>query len=113
MPLLFSYGTLKDAAVQMSVFGRLLRGEPDELIGFEQSLLRVEDPQFVERSGRADHAVVKFTGRSDSRVSGTVFAVSESDLASADRYEPVGYKRIPATLASGKQAWVYVDARFS
>jgi gamma-glutamylcyclotransferase (GGCT)/AIG2-like uncharacterized protein YtfP len=54
---------------------------------------------------------VKFNGRNDSRVSGTVFEVSESELASADRYEPVGYKRVSATLASGKQAWVYVDAR--
>src|SRR5262245_27483268 len=101
MPLLFSYGMLKVAAVQMSIFGRLLRGEPDELVGFEQSLLRIEDLQFVKQSGKADHAIVKFTGRCDSRVNGTVFEVSESDLASADRYEPAGYKRISATLASG------------
>ena len=113
MPLLFSYGTLQDAAVQMSNFGRLLQGTPDELIGFEQSLLRIEDPQFVKQSGKADHAVVKFNGRNASRVTGTVFELSESELASADRYEPVGYKRVSATLASGKQAWVYVDARFS
>jgi hypothetical protein len=36
----------------MSIFGRLLQGEPDELVGFEQSLLRIQDPQFVEKSGR-------------------------------------------------------------
>jgi Gamma-glutamyl cyclotransferase, AIG2-like len=113
MPLLFSYGTLQDAAVQMSIFGRRLQGEPDELVGFEQSLLRVADPQFVEKSGKADHAVVKFTGRTDSRVSGMRFELSESELASADRYEPVGYKRVSATLASGKEAWVYVDGRSS
>ena len=109
MPLLFSYGTLQQEAVQMSTFGRLLQGEPDELIGFEQSLLRVEDPQFVARSGKAHHSIVKLNGRDDSRVSGTAFEVSDSELASADRYEPAGYTRISAMLASGRRAWVYAD----
>lgn len=113
MPFLFSYGTLQQEAVQMSTFGRLLRGHPDELVGFEQSLLRIEDPQFVATSGKTHHAIVKFNGRDASRVSGTVFEVSESELDEADRYEPAGYTRIPARLASGKQAWVYADARSS
>ena len=113
MPLLFSYGTLQQEAVQMSTFGRLLQGQPDELVGFEPSLLRVEDPEFVATSGKAHHAVVRFNGKSDSRVRGTVFELSESELASADQYEPAGYKRISATLASGRQAWVYADARSS
>jgi len=113
MPLLFSYGTLQQEAVQMSTFGRLLQGHRDELVGFEQSLLRIEDPQFVATSGKADHAIVKFNGRDDSRVSGTVFEISATELTKADQYEPAGYKRISAMLASGKQAWVYADARFS
>jgi hypothetical protein len=111
MPLLFSYGTLQQAAVQMSTFGRLLRGQPDELVGFEQSLLRVEDPQFVATSGKTHHAIVKFNGRDDSRVSGTVFEISDGELARADQYEPAGYERISAMLASGRQAWVYADTR--
>jgi len=113
MALLFSYGTLQQEAGQLSTFGRLLEGQPDELVGFEQSLLRIEDPQFVATSGKTDHAIVKFNGRSDSRVKGTVFEVSDRELAEADQYEPAGYKRIFAMLASGKQAWVYADARFS
>jgi gamma-glutamylcyclotransferase (GGCT)/AIG2-like uncharacterized protein YtfP len=113
MPLLFSYGTLQQEAVQISTFGRLLRGERDELVGFEQSLKEVEDPAFVAASGKALHAIVKYNGRNDSRVPGMVFEVSESELASADTYEPAGYKRIATQLASGKQAWVYADARLS
>jgi gamma-glutamylcyclotransferase (GGCT)/AIG2-like uncharacterized protein YtfP len=113
MPLLFSYGTLQQEAVQMSTFGRLLQGHRDELVGFEQSLLRIEDPQFVATSGKTHHAIVKFNGRDDSRVSGTVFEISGTELTQADQYEPAGYKRIAAMLASGKQAWVYADARFS
>jgi len=110
MPLLFSYGTLQQEAVQLSTFGRLLHGQSDELVGFEQSLLKIEDPEFVATSGKAQHAIVRFNGKPDSRVSGTVFELSEGELASADRYEPAGYKRISTKLASGKQAWVYAAA---
>ena len=109
MPLLFSYGTLQRPEVQMSNFGRLLDGEPDELIGFQQSLLTIDDPDFVKASGKSRHSIVRFTGGDNSRVSGTVFEVSESELARADAYEPAGYTRIAATLASGKQAWVFAS----
>jgi hypothetical protein len=40
-----------------------------------------------------------------------VFELSDAELASADAYEPAGYTRISATLASGRRAWVYADAR--
>jgi hypothetical protein len=43
----------------------------------------------------------------------TIFEVSDSELATADRYEPAPYKRTSTVLASGKRAWVYVDGRFS
>lgn len=111
MPLLFSYGTLQQEAVQLSTFGRVLQGQRDELVGFEQSLFRIEDPEFVAASGKADHAIVRFTGRDDNRVNGTVFEVTDAELARADQYEPAGYTRVVATLASGKAAWVYADAR--
>ena len=110
MPLLFSYGTLQQEAVQMSTFGRVLHGYPDELIGFERSVMTIDDPQFVATSGKARHAIVTFNGKDDSRVNGTVFEISDRELASADRYEPAGYKRVSAMLASGKRAWVYADA---
>jgi Gamma-glutamyl cyclotransferase, AIG2-like len=109
MALLFSYGTLQQPAVQLSTFGRLLQGTPDELVGFEQSMLRIEDPGFVATSGKRDHAIVRFTGRPDSRVSGTVFEVTDSELVSADQYEPAGYTRVVGTLASGNTAWVYAE----
>ena len=110
MPLLFSYGTLQQDNVQLSTFGRRLRGQPDELVGYEQSLVRIEDPDVVGASGKIDHPIVKFTGRRDSRVSGTVFEITDAELASADRYEVSSYKRVSTRLASGSQAWVYVDA---
>jgi len=112
MPLLFSYGTLQQADVQLATFGRLLRGQPDELVGFKPSLVRIEDPQLAAASGRTHHANVTFTGRRDSRVSGTVFEITDDELAAADRYErTAAYTRIGAPLASGNRAWLYVDAR--
>jgi Gamma-glutamyl cyclotransferase, AIG2-like len=98
------------AAVQ---FRRLLHGQKDELLGFEQSLVRIEDPGVVATSGKTHHPIVKFNGRNDSRVSGTLFEITDAELASADRYEVATYKRVAAMLASGKKAWVYVDARFA
>src|SRR4051812_46814108 len=110
MPLLFSYGTLQQEDVQLSTFGRLLQGQRDELPGFEPSSVKIEDPQLVAASDKTHHANATFNGRSDSRVSGTAFEITDAELAAADRYEQLAaYKRIAARLASGKQAWVYVD----
>ena len=104
MPLLFSYGTLQQENVQLSTFGRLLQGQKDQLLGFEASSIKIEDPQVVATSGKTHHANVTFNGRSDSRVSGTVFEISDAELAAADRYEQLAaYKRVAAMLASGKQ----------
>ena len=97
----------------MALFGRLLDGQKDELLGFEQNVIKIEDSQVVATSGKTDHVIVRFNGRNDSRVSGTVFEISEAELANADRYEVAAYKRVAAILASGKQAWVYVDARLA
>ena len=107
MPLPFSYGTRRDPAVQMSTFGRLLRGEPDELVGFEQPVIRIHDPEFVASSGKADHAIVRFNGKDECRVPGMVFEISDSELSRSDAYEPAGYRRIAVVLASGRQAFVY------
>jgi hypothetical protein len=61
----------------MSTFGRSHQGQPDELVGFEQSLLRVEDPECVATSGKTHHAIVKFNGRNDTRVSGRAYSSAE------------------------------------
>jgi hypothetical protein len=112
MPLLFSYGTLQQEHVQLSTFGRRLQGQRDELLGFEPSLVSIEDPLVVATSGKTHHANVTFNGRHDSRVSGTVFEITDAELAAADQYEQLAaYTRVGVMLASGKQAWVYVDAR--
>ena len=111
MPTLFSYGTLQDSAVQRELFGRLLEGRPDELVGFEQGVIEIEDPGFAAASGTARHAIVRWTGQRAHRVRGTALEVTDAELASADAYEPAGYVQVATTLASGCSAWVYADGR--
>jgi gamma-glutamylcyclotransferase (GGCT)/AIG2-like uncharacterized protein YtfP len=46
----------------------------------------------------------------DAHVDGTVFTISETELAAADEYEVDTYQRISVPLRSGPHAWVYVFA---
>jgi len=91
--LLFSYGTLQLEAVQLSTFGRTLVGTPDELPGFAQSMMKIEDPQVVATSGKTHPPIVAFTGRESDAVSGTVFQITPQELQNADCYEVAAYKR--------------------
>jgi len=111
MPLLFSYGTLQHEDVQLSTFGRTLAGEKDLLLGYEPSLVKIPDPAIASRLGRTHHDNVTPTGDDWSNVQGTVFEVTDDELATADRFEAeFAYERVSAALASGKEAWVYVHA---
>ena len=109
MPLLFSYGTLQDVAVQIETFGRELVGFEDELVGYEASVITIAEEAFAEVNG-AQQAIVTFNGHDGSRVCGMVFELTERELELADEYEPAEYERIETTLASGRQAWVYAAA---
>ncbi|HEY2624640.1 gamma-glutamylcyclotransferase family protein [Dyella sp. Tek66A03] len=113
MPHLFSYGTLQQEQVQIATFGRVLQGQTDSLVGFEQSFVAIDDADVVATSGMAHHPIIKFTGNSSHRVTGTVFEITDTELAHADTYEVAAYTRVAAALDSGIRAWVYVDARYA
>ena len=109
MPLLFSYGTLQQEEVQLATFGRKLAGEKDLLVGYEPSLVKITDPEWAERLNKAHHQNVCKTGDDWSNVQGTVFDVTDSELALADTFEAqFAYERVSVSLASGKNAWVYL-----
>ena len=64
------------------------------------------------RVGENTHANAAFNGNQQSRVAGTVFEISDAELASADEFEaPFSYRRMVVTLASGRHAWAYVHER--
>ena len=113
MPLLFSYGTLQQDEVQQATFGRLLPGHADRLPGYARAMVAIDDPAVVATSGKTHHPIVKPSGDAADAVDGTVFEITDEELANADRYEVAAYTRVAVTLGSGREAWVYVDARFA
>lgn len=108
--LLFSYGTLQLADVQMAQFGRLLEGSEDALPGYAQTLVEITDPDVIAKSGQRFHPIVTETGNPADGIAGKVFAITEAELAAADEYEVADYKRVLVRLKSGRDAWVYVKA---
>jgi len=108
---LFSYGTLQDKNVQIANFGRELTGRADALPGYTRGRVAIGDPEVVALTGESYYANLVPSSNAGDAVSGTVFEITEQDLAAADRYEePAGYRRILVTLQSGEQAWVYLCA---
>jgi len=111
MPLLFSYGALEQDGVQLSTFGRLLKGRAEALVGYAQSMVKIDDADVIAKSDKTHHPIVAFTGKSGDRVAGTVFEITDAELERGDAYEVDAYKSMLAPLDSGRSAWVYVDAR--
>jgi hypothetical protein len=111
MARLFSYGSLQDPDVQFSTFGRKLDGERDLLTGYEPSLVKIADPEVAERLKKRHHDNITHTGDEWSNVQGTVFELTDEELAKSDSFEAqFNYKRVSVPLASGGEAWVYVFA---
>jgi hypothetical protein len=108
MPLLFSYGTLRDPAVQRTNFGRELGCRDDAIVGFRLDQIEITDPHVVELSGLTHHPILVATGDPADPVPGGVLTLTDDDLLRADEYEVDDYHRIEAPLASGSVAWVYV-----
>ncbi len=110
MPRLFSYGTLQLSPVQLDIFGRLLEGRADALIGFRKGNVEITDPAVLATSGERFHPIVSRSDNLNDRVEGTVFEVSDAELLKADAYEVDDYTRVSVKLASGRTAWLYVKA---
>ncbi|OBB78942.1 hypothetical protein A5760_21355 [Mycobacterium colombiense] len=108
--LLFSYGTLQQPDVQRATFGRELTGHRDAIVGYELEYVTITDPHIVATSGSYRHPILRPSNRPDAHVDGTVFAISEADLAAADEYEVDEYRRTEVPLRSGATAWAYVFA---
>lgn len=78
-------------------------------MGFQPALVKILDPELVARLGKTHHHNVTPSEDPASRVFGMVFEISDAELASTDAYEAeFHYERVTASLASGRQAWVYV-----
>lgn len=109
---LFSYGTLQQRDVQLANYGRELSGLADTLTGYRLEPLAIRDPEVVRISGKAVHTIARASGDPADRISGTVFSLTEQELAATDAYEVAVYGRVEVTLESGRTAWVYVGPPF-
>ena len=110
MPLLFTYGTLRDPAVQRATFGRELDGRDDALPGYRDATVRITDSEVLAIGGQASHPIVVATGDPTDQVAGTWSEVSDDELVAAGGYEVGDCVRLLVSLASGFRAWVYVSA---
>ena len=64
----------------------------------------------VATSGKEFHSIARSIGDFNHHVPGIAFEVTDEELKHSDAYEVDAYKRVETVLASGKSAWVYVEA---
>ena len=111
MPRLFSYGTLRQPKVQAELFGGPVPFSPDTLHGWVECDVTVTDSDVIRLSGKAVHpGLVRGEGPP---IAGAVLELTDTQLAAADDYEVSDYARVDVTLASGREAIVYVSASHS
>jgi len=110
MQLLFSYGTLQQENVQQANFGRKLVGYKDSLPQYVVDQLRINDPRVLRESGKEFHPILRYTGNFKDQVTGTVFELTEDEIARADDYEVDDYQGVKAQLKSGRTCWIYAAA---
>jgi gamma-glutamylcyclotransferase (GGCT)/AIG2-like uncharacterized protein YtfP len=102
MQKLFAYGTLQDNDVQEDLFGRILEGTPETLIGYELNEIQIE-----EEFGIVHYPIIMETNDSNDTIDGIVYEVTASELRQADLYEGKHYKRVEVQLQSNQKAWAY------
>jgi gamma-glutamylcyclotransferase (GGCT)/AIG2-like uncharacterized protein YtfP len=97
---LFTYGTLQQENIQLTVFSRTLSGFNDVLMGYKLS-----DEKVV-----GVYPVMHRSEEPTDLVNGRVYMCSNKEILEADKYEGPAYKRIKVVLNSGKTAWAYISS---
>ena len=98
MESLFVYGTLQDPQVQSAVFGRVVEGTPDTVIGYRKSQITIDN---------VVHAIA--VADSVRTLAGLVIEVTPEELVEIDRYEGSDYQRVQVRTRNGRLAWMYSE----
>ena len=106
--LLFVYGTLRLPQVQLAMFGRVIDGHDDVLLGYTIDYLEVTEPHVVELIGRSTQPVLSATGNRVDKAFGRVLTVTIDEVEGADEHAAISHRRVAVELASGREAWVYI-----
>lgn len=102
MQKLFAYGTLQEEEIQQDLFGRILEGISETLVGYELNEIQIE-----EEFGLVQYPVIMETGNSNDTITGVLYDVTMKELHQADLYEGKHYKRIEVHLQSNQNVWAY------
>ncbi len=105
MENLFAYGTLKDKEIQETIFGRVLTGTPDKLVGYA-----IKEIQIEEEFGVIGYPIITETQNPADTITGILYQLSPRELLLADTYEGIHYRRIQVKLQSKETVWVYSAA---
>ena len=102
MEKLFAYGNLREEDIQETVFGRILSGVPETLMGYVVKEIKIEEEYGIET-----YPIIEATENKEDTISGMVYEVSFQELQLADRYEGKHYNRIKVQLQSNQTAWAF------
>lgn len=97
MEKLFSYGSLRNPAIQEKLFTRQLSGSEDVLLDYEKGVLEIEGKRFNVANPKTGSAI-----------EGMIYDLTLAELERADRYEGNRYERIKVVLKSGMESWLYL-----
>ena len=103
---LFTYGTLQHDDIQENLFGRVLHGTPETLVGYALKQIQIE-----EEFGLIDYDILVETGNTEDTINGIVYEITSIELHQADLYEGLHYKRVEVHLQSNQKAWAYSATR--
>ncbi|MBG6062595.1 gamma-glutamylcyclotransferase (GGCT)/AIG2-like uncharacterized protein YtfP [Flavobacterium sp. CG_9.1] len=105
MEKLFAYGSLQNEDIQTDLFGRILEGTPETLIGYI-----VKNIQIEEEFGLVYYPIITETHKPEDTINGMVYAITTKELHQSDLYEGLHYKRVEVQLQSNQKAWAYSAA---
>ena len=105
MEKLFAYANLKEEELQKDLFGRILIGTPETLIGYI-----IKDIQIEEEFGLVHDPIISETPKPEDTITGIVYNISRQELHQVDLYEGLHYKRVEVHLQSNQKAWAYSAA---
>lgn len=105
MEKLFAYGSLQNEDIQKDLFGRILDGTPETLIGYI-----VKEIQIEEEFGIVHYPIITETQKAEDTINGMVYSVSSQELRQTDLYEGLHYRRVEVHLQSDQKAWAYSAA---
>jgi gamma-glutamylcyclotransferase (GGCT)/AIG2-like uncharacterized protein YtfP len=105
MEKLFAYGSLQNEDIQKDLFGRILEGTPETLIGYIVKQIQIE-----EEFGLVHYPIITETNKLEDTINGMVYSISLQELRQTDLYEGLHYKRVEVHLQSDQKAWAYSAA---